>query len=269
MSTAVSFINIKEDFVQGGIFSDGDVQFMNCRFGLFDYNGTQDESPAFLVTAKTINKDGTLSEEEMELVWTVGSLSDFTPSEDGDTLLSEDGVKLKKGSNFFYLLETMINHGFTPTKPTASAFNNVQVHLTRTPIQGRTMKDGAKTDNGVPLVTKFIGVAKKGAAAKVGGKPALVGKSAATAKPAAAGLDEDEILGKATDLIHSVVGDLKGETIELSKFVTKVFAAAARDKVDAASRTVIKTKAGDVEYITPILEEVGYACDGDNVGPAE
>ena len=89
---------------------DGNFNWKECRFALFEYRKKTGELVA-TTTAARINF-ASESGEEYTQHYSVGDPSRVTPSEDGKSLvLVGDGVALNKSSNFFILMKALEDAG--------------------------------------------------------------------------------------------------------------------------------------------------------------
>src|SRR5574342_1393115 len=121
-----------DDFVQGGLISDVDVEFKSFRFCLWDYTGPIPE-PQLAVRGEMAPLDA--PDEEVEQYWSAGSTAEFVPSEDGKTVNpTHDGAQMKRSSNWAMLLTSLKNCG-VDTKVLGpgdiSVLDGLQAHIVR------------------------------------------------------------------------------------------------------------------------------------------
>jgi hypothetical protein len=100
------------DFVEGGAVPvDRNLTWKECRFNLFDYGGKAKQTTAAKIVY--VDDDG----QEFEQQYSVGDPERFMPSADGKTLVATGAAQaLSKSSNFYLLLNALINAGFPENK---------------------------------------------------------------------------------------------------------------------------------------------------------
>lgn len=231
-----------ESFEQGGLLNDVDVEFTNCRFEMFDYKGKADPIVAFAVDLKLDGGDVN------EQFWSCGGKdTDMKPSDDGQTIESDAGVTLKKGSAFHALVTELVKFG-VDSKLFAKAGNltGLRAHMVRRKLGNNTKADGS--DNMVLVPTEIL--KGKGKATAAAGKPA----AAATTKPAAVAAEPSGDV--ATEAVTALKGIAKkmddGATMDIKRL--KVEATKALLK-HAQRQDVITTM-----LIPAWLEENGEAA---------
>jgi len=104
------------DFVEGGAVPvDRNLTWKECRFNLFDYPKKDGTRGNMTTAAKIVYVDD--DGQEFEQQYSVGDPERFQPSADGKTLVAV-GVSesLSKSSNFYLLLNALINAGFPENK---------------------------------------------------------------------------------------------------------------------------------------------------------
>jgi hypothetical protein len=193
-----------EDFTQGGLLSDVDVEFTNCRFDWTDTTYAPDPLPAFF--SDLVQDDGTVTSQ----FWTCGGKgTDLQPSEDGKYLITESNTTVKKESNFYRLLEAFAKLGSNVNAglEDASFFNGIKAHIERVPIL-KNGKPVVNQNNGRPLEilvpTELLGKKK---AASVGQK---AGKAVAENNGAAASASDSEAVHKAAvETLGKIIDGLK------------------------------------------------------------
>jgi len=101
------------EFVEGGAVPvDRNLTWKECRFNLFDYAGKAPK-PTTAGRVTYVDDDG----QEFVQQYSVGDPERFMPSADGKTLVATGQAQnLSKSSNFYILLNALINAGFPENK---------------------------------------------------------------------------------------------------------------------------------------------------------
>jgi hypothetical protein len=139
-----------EDGEATGLLNDVDLTVTAAECVTWDYNGTQDDSPALKLTLE--DEDG----KEYEQYWSAGSAERLEPSEDGSTFVPVDGKKAKgmgKTTNVYRLFESLEAAGFPADKLEPKALVGLKAHFVR-------MKTG-KRDDGTDSETLLVEEIKK------------------------------------------------------------------------------------------------------------
>ena len=104
------------EFVEGGAVPvDKNLTWEECRFVLFNYTKKDGTVVATTTAAQIKYKDD--DGLEMEQQYSVSSPERFIPSQDGKTLVAVGSSQsLSKSSNFYLLLNALINAGFPESK---------------------------------------------------------------------------------------------------------------------------------------------------------
>ena len=91
----------------GGLLDDVNATVKEARFEIFDYQGKGNAAPSARFTLSL--EDGS----EVSQNWSCGKATDWTPSEDGKTLVAIGrATSLNRQSNVALLLESIVNSGF-------------------------------------------------------------------------------------------------------------------------------------------------------------
>lgn len=100
------------DFVEGGAVPvDRNLLWEKCRFTLFNYTKRDGTVVATTTSAEITYKDD--DGQEFSQNYSVGDPERFLPSSDGKTLVATGAAEsLSKSSNFYLLLNALINAGF-------------------------------------------------------------------------------------------------------------------------------------------------------------
>jgi len=136
-------------FVEGGgLLDDVDVIFKAVRFTTWDYNGKVPVAvPAIKATMEVV--DG----ETVEQYWSIGAAKDWSPSEDGKTLVAVGrSTNLVSSANGAILLTSLVNAGFPEDKliDDISVVEGLEAHVVRVPAPVRVgLKKAARADGKV------------------------------------------------------------------------------------------------------------------------
>ena len=253
------------NFVEGGAVPvDKNLTWKECRFNLFDYTKKDGTVVATTVAAriKYVDDDGV----EYDQQYSAGDPERFTVSKDGKTLIAvTEGASLSKSSNFYILMNALINAGFPenriPEDGNIGVLDGLYTHnigipepkrsgLTRTaPAEGVRERVISVPDSILKLPWENKG--------KVGAK-ASPAKGKATAAPA-----EEDAGDAAADAI-AIVTELVSNAEE-GKPVTRqqVAAKAIRSKKPAVAKLVFQPG------FATALTEAGFSIDGENITMGE
>lgn len=96
-----------KNFITGGLLDDVDVTFKNVKFEMFDYNGTQEPTPALGIDLVTGSEEP--GEKPYRNHWSVGKAEMWAPSDDGMEIVPI-GKDLfpRKTSNLYFLVTTLL-----------------------------------------------------------------------------------------------------------------------------------------------------------------
>lgn len=194
-----------EDAVSGGVLEEGDYEFSDAQFIMFDYGGKSESGP---VPALSVKMTDLKSQDEVEQVWSAGS--GYVPSEDGMSLVGAiPGIKKK--TNLYALFVSLVEADFPLAelnKHDISVLNGLKAHMIRKPgaaaeiyktrPEGEQGKGGDRT---VPVVGEILELP----GGKKDGKKSGGGKKAAD-KPAAKG-GKDGVTKKATSTLMGLLKD--------------------------------------------------------------
>lgn len=257
-----------DEFVQGGLLNDADVEVVKSRIAMFDYQGSRPEVCSLELTLLDNNGD------EHVQNWTMGGEGEFGPSSDGKFVMAlGDKRSLNKGSNYDILVESLMRCGMPKGIITedVSILEGTKGHVLRVPAPTRNIEGSKKREDGrVPTILTFSDVKsfpwdKKGSKAS---------KAAAKAKTKVKDDDDDDggsdagesesLEDIAKRLVKSVLEEA-GEAIETSDLGMAVFKAATKDGVDKADRTKVMNMAVDADFLGAIE---GVEVNGDEVSLA-
>lgn len=193
-------------FVSGGLLNDADVEIVEARYVLFDYQGTVDANnsrTALRLQMRTL--DGT---QEATEHLTLGSTADFLPNDKdgGLTLVSLSGkTSLGRRSKLYFFLQSLADAGADVSRldsGRSDELEGLKIHVVRKPMPDlgglEITRRGKNPDQHIEYlhVTKLIDWPKKGEQ-----KPTQV--RAATAQKPAAGPSQ-EAKNTALELLYEV-----------------------------------------------------------------
>lgn len=253
------------DFVEGGAVPvDRNLLWEKCRFALFNYTKKDGTVVATTTSAEIHYKDD--DGQEFVQNYSVGDPERFMPSADGKTLVATGAAQaLSKSSNFYLLLNALINAGFPENKLSEdiSSLDGLYTYniglpepkragLARAVAEGETARERVIS---VPSQILRLPWGKKGG--KATAKPGT--------KAAKATETEDEggsdISAKALDFVAKHL-DGDGNTTR-QKLATSVFKDLARDPdKDAIASFIFKPEFGAA------LLQGGYTIVGENISKA-
>ena len=193
-----------DDFVEGGGLLDNvDVTWKECRFKMFDYNGTAPETPALRITMEVEGQE----EEEQNQYWSAGSPQEWEPNEDGTALNAIGSARgVSKSSKFSSLMKSVLDAGFPKDKigNDISVLDGLQCHMVRVKAPARPgLVKAPRADGRVYEETILVvdSISKMPAGIKGGKAAAVKGKGkAVTEEP-----EEADIEGKTTLSILSIL----------------------------------------------------------------
>jgi len=185
----------------GGLLDDVNATVKEARFEIFDYQGKGNAAPSARFTLSL--EDGS----EVSQNWSCGKATDWTPSEDGKTLVAIGrATSLNRQSNVALLLESIVNSGFPEDKigDDISIFEGMEAHFVRVPaperkgLTKRTDAQGNVIEQTVLVVDKIIKLPwEKKASAPKGQAKAPASAPKAPARAAAEGEDLTEVASAA------------------------------------------------------------------------
>ena len=249
------------NFVEGGAVPvDKNLTWKECRFNLFDYTTKAGEVVATTIAAriKYVDDDGA----EYDQQYSAGDPERFTPSKDGKTLIAVvDGASLSKSSNFYILMNALINAGFPenriPEDGNISVLDGLYTHniglpepkrsgLVRTaPVEGTRERVISVPDSIIKLPWENKGKA----AGKASTKP--------VAGVASAAEDADDVVAGAVAMVTEMLASAEKVTRQ------QVAAKAIRAKNQAVAGLVFKPA------FQAALTEAGFSIDGENISMGE
>ena len=249
------------NFVEGGAVPvDKNLTWKECRFNLFDYTTKAGEVVATTIAAriKYVDDDGA----EYDQQYSAGDPERFTPSKDGKTLIAVvDGASLSKSSNFYILMNALINAGFPenriPEDGNISVLDGLYTHniglpepkrsgLVRTaPVEGTRERVISVPDSIIKLPWEGKG--------KSTGKAPV--KAATKAAPAEGDTGDSTV--EAIALVTEMLVDAEKVTRQL------IAARAIRAKNQAVAGIVFKPA------FQAALTEAGFTIDGENISMGE
>ncbi len=245
------------EFVEGGAVPvDQNLTWRECRFNLFDYGGKAPVTCAARITY--------VSDEGQEFIqqYSVSDPERFLPSQDGKKLVSVGTAEaLAKSSNFYILMNALINAGFPENK--LSEDGDVSV------------LDGLYTYNiGLPE-PKRVGLARQaveGAREKVLSVPSQIlrlpwekGKGKAKGATAAEIVEEagGDIASLAVDFIAKQIAQSESGSVERQELAVAVFKDLAKDENKDAIATFIFSPA-----CSAALLATGFKVEGESISKA-
>lgn len=133
-----------DDFQEGGgLVDDVDVVMKECRFEMFDYQGSVPEPVPSLKVLMT-DDDG----NDIDQYYSMGSAKDWIPSEDGKQLMSVGtATGIRASSNGGIFIKSLIDAGFPVDKMGSdiSSIDGLKAHVIRVPAPKRSgIKQSAK-----------------------------------------------------------------------------------------------------------------------------
>lgn len=185
----------------GGLLDDVNATVKEARFEIFDYQGKGNAAPSARFTLSL--EDGS----EVSQNWSCGKATDWTPSEDGKTLVAIGrATALNRQSNVALLLESIVNSGFPEDRigDDITIFEGMEAHFVRVPaperkgLTKRTDAQGNVIEQTVLVVDKIIKLPwEKKASAPKGQAKAPASAPKAPARAAAEGEDLTEVASAA------------------------------------------------------------------------
>lgn len=131
------------DATEGGrIVNDMDVEIKDIRFEMFDYNGkSPNASPGIVCNLVDLNSD----EEYADNFWSVGSPSDWAPSDDGKSLVPLGTRNAPSAScNAMQFLASLVNNGLDEdllADGDISVLNGLGFHAIRAEVDVSRMRN--------------------------------------------------------------------------------------------------------------------------------
>ncbi len=256
------------DFVEGGAVPvDRNLTWKECRFTLFTYT-KKDGTPVATTTAARINYQDDDGQEFIQH-YSAGDPERFVPSEDGKTLVpAGDAQSLSKSSNFYLLMNALINAGFPENKLTGDlavldglyTYNIGLPEPKRTGLRREEPAEGAR-ERVLSVPSQILRLPWEKGKGKVAAAPAKAAGKAATAA-----IEEDagggDVSGKVMALVAKSLAD--GGEVTRQQLATKVFKEFAKDPAkDAVARYIFSAE------FQAALVGGGYVVDGEKISKAK
>jgi len=235
-------------FVSGGLLNDVDVEVVEARYSLFDYQGTVDPVNArTTLRLKMRTLDG---QQDATEHLTLGQTQDFIPNEadGGLTLRSLSGKSgLSKKSKLFFFLQSLVEAGFDAShldSGRADCLEGVRFHFVRKPMPDLSgleiTRRGKNPDQQVEYihVTKYLGEAAK-----------------AKAKPKAAAEAEGDFDAEVQAAALEILSQVGKPGMTLSKLGIE---ALRQPKLSPKLRQAVSKLLSNPQW----LEEVGCVLEG-------
>ncbi len=246
------------EFVEGGAVPvDRNLTWKECRFNIFEYK-KKDGTVVGTTTAARINyvdDDGA----EFEQQYSVASTDRFIPSGDGKQLVAVGAAQaLSKSSNFYILLNALINAGFPENKISEdiSTLDGLYTYNIGLPEPKRTGLVREPAEGAREKVLSVPSQILRLPWEKKGGKGTPVKATTKTASVEESG-DSDAVTAKAIALVEKNLVD--GETTR-QKLAVSVFKTLAKDPdKDAVAALIFKA-----EFQGALLAN-GYNVDGEKI----
>lgn len=237
------------EFVEGGAVPvDRNLLWKECRFTNFDYTKKDGTVVASTISAKITYQD----DDGVEYVqhYSAGDPKRFAPSADGKTLEAlTDSSSLSKSSNYYILMNALINAGFPENKLGEDI----------------SVLDGLRTHNiGVPEPKRsgLVREATEGARERVISVPDSIiqlpweGKGKAPAKKAAAPATEEDTGDAEADALAMVTEMLAdADKVTRQQVATK----AIRSKNQPVAKLVFSPK------FVEVLTSNGFTLEGEDI----
>jgi len=224
----------------GGLLDNVDVTWEECRFEMFDYNGTAPETPALRITMEVEGQD-----EKVNQYWSAGSPQEWEPNEDGTMLNAIGSAKgVSKSSKFISLMKSVADAGFPKEKiaDNISVLDGLQCHMVRVKAPARPgLVKAPRADGRVFEETILVvdSISKMPAGIKGGKAAAGKGKGKEAAEE-----PENDIEGKTTESILSILES--NPKLDKKKLAGLIF---AENKLDPDRNAMMKLAYSD-EFLT-------------------
>lgn len=227
-----------DSWTEGGMVDDVDVDVVEAKFCLYDYNGQFAEGPSLMMGLKIVGGDG---DKVIAQYWSAGKVENFVPTNDGLGLKPVGKqTGLNKSCSLVILLESLLKKGFPKEKVDDIAKVIVGSRLHMVKVKQKSIKDaetGQEKDRNTLVVTNVIKwgwdgtktAAPKAAAATKTKAPAAAA-AAAPAEEAAeeAATEANPVAEKAGAAVKAVV-KAAGGTMKRADLSTPVYKHLAKD----------------------------------------
>lgn len=248
------------DFVEGGAVPvDRNLLWKECRFNLFDYGGKAPTTCALRVTY--VDDDG----QEFVQQYSAADPTRFTPSEDGKKLGAVGQAQaLSKSSNFFLLMNELVNAGFPENKlagmKDASLLDGTYAYHIGLPEPKRSGLAPRAVVEGQVAREKILSVPQKVLRLPWEKKPGKATTAKAGAKaPPVTEEEGDELTATALLFVNKVVAE--GPTTR-TKLASKIFA--DKDIAKSGNRDAIAGLIFKPAFLGALLAD-GFTIDGENI----
>lgn len=250
------------EFVEGGAVPvDRNLTWKECRFNLFDYTRKDGTVVATTTAARITYQDD--DGQEFVQQYSAGDPDRFIPSQDGKTLVPVGTAQvLSKSSNFFILMNALINAGFPENRlgEDISVLDGLYTYNIGLPEPKRAglvrqAVEGARERVlSVPSQILRLPWEKKGKVAPARGKAAAVPAADAGGE----GETGDEITKKALDFVSKHLGP--SGVVTRQQLAVSIFKDLAKDPdKDAVATLIFKP-----EFAGALLAN-GYKVDGEKI----
>jgi len=248
------------EFAEGGAVPvDLNLLWKECRFAKFDYTKKDGTVVATTTAARITLKDDDGTEYVQH--YSAADPERFVPSADGKTLVAVGSAQaLSKSSNFYVLLNALVNAGFPENKLDAdiSVLDGLYAHHIGIPEPKRSGLVREAPADGTTVREKVLSVPDRILKLPWENK----GKAGAKAAPAKKAAAEPEATD-ATDDAMALVAELSTKADGAPVKRQQVATAAIRAKKQAVAAFVFKPE------FKAALEANGYALDGEEITLAE
>lgn len=252
-----------DTFTKGGLVQDVDVEIIGGSYTLEPPEGYTQRDRVFVeLELKVLDDDS-----EVTQYWSAGKNTDFTPSDDGMTLVPT-GSKgaLNDNSNFSIFIQNLCNCQFPKSALTdkLDCLFGTQVHVVRIPAperEGLPGKGGPDQKKSYILVpNKLIKLPGEKAKAKGGARKGAAAATAAQPAAAAAAAESDmDITSEALVAVAEIMAAGVAKPLPM----LKADVVRRHIKTPAALRNQIVAMAGDAEW----LASQGFAVENGVVQP--
>ncbi len=231
------------------------LTWKECRFNLFEYTKKSGEVVATTTAGriKYVDDDG----QEFEQQYSAADPERFTPSEDGKTLVAVGNAQaLSKSSNFYLLMNSLINAGFPENKLTGdlSVLDGLETFNIGVPEPKRSGLARPAPAGGEPVRERILSVPSQ--IRKLPWEKKIAKGKAAVAK-AEAEVTPDGIINAALALAAKVVAQGKATRQSIA-------AAAFRDLRSDPNKDAVASIIFKPEFMAALVAN-GYTVDGENV----
>lgn len=144
----------------GGILADTKARLNKVRFGMETYRGKAAPAPALMIEYTDLEQ-----EQDFQQSWTVGSASDYTPSEDGKQLMGKKPIRLSSNFGIFmkYLSDAIgADELAEHVTDDSSAIEGMEVHFIQIPDERPTAeprkdpKTGKEYPATIPVIDQVM-----------------------------------------------------------------------------------------------------------------